>query len=273
MTRAPLDPAALAAAVITPGGLWRAVDVAEQTGSTNSDLLAHAAGGAPEGLVLAAEEQVAGRGRLGRSWVAPPRSSLMFSMLLRPAVPRDRLGWLPLLAGVAAAEAVRAAAGPRVELKWPNDLLAPGPEGGPGKLGGILAEATGDAVVVGIGLNVSTEAGELPPPGPGALPATSLRLAGAGPLDRGELLAAILAAVDRWYRSWTAARGDAERSGLRASYTSLCATVGRQVRAEMPGDRVLSGRAGGVDQDGRLLVVTPSGGAVPIAAGDIVHLR
>lgn len=273
MTRAPLDQAALAAAVITAGGLWRAVEVTQQTGSTNTDLLARAAAGAPEGLVLAAEEQVAGRGRLGRSWVAPPRSSLMFSMLLRPPVPRSRLGWLPLLAGVAVAEAVRTAAAVHAELKWPNDVLAPGPDGGPGKLGGILAEAAGDAVVVGIGLNVSTGAAELPPPGPGALPATSLRLAAAATLDRGVLLAAILAGLDRGYRSWAGAGGDAEQSGLRASYTRLCATLGRQVRAEMPGDRVLAGQAGGVDQDGRLLVLTPSGGPVPVAAGDIVHLR
>jgi BirA family biotin operon repressor/biotin-[acetyl-CoA-carboxylase] ligase len=273
VTRAPLDAAALTAAVVTPGGLWRAVEVTEQTGSTNSDLLARAADGEAEGLVLAAEEQVAGRGRLGRSWVAPPRSSLMFSLLLRPSVPRARLGWLPLLAGVAVADAVRAAAAVEAELKWPNDVLAPGPDGAPGKLGGILAEATGDAVVVGIGLNVSTEAAELPPPGPGALPATSLRLAGASTLDRGVLLAAILAGLDRRYRSWTGAGGDTERSGLRASYTSLCATLGRQVRVEMPGDRVLGGRADGVDEDGRLLVSGPPGGPVPVAAGDIVHLR
>ena len=111
MSRAPLDAAALAAAVVTPGGLWRAVEVTERTGSTNSDLLARAAAGEPEGLVLAAEEQVAGRGRLGRTWVSPPRSALTFSVLLRPtAVPRARLGWLPLLAGVAVAAAVRTAA-------------------------------------------------------------------------------------------------------------------------------------------------------------------
>ena len=105
--RAPLDVAALRAAVVRPGSLWRAVEVTDVTGSTNADLLARAAGGEPEGLVLAAEEQVAGRGRLGRAWVSPPRAALTFSVLLRPAaVPRARLGWLPLLAGVAVAAAV-----------------------------------------------------------------------------------------------------------------------------------------------------------------------
>ena len=274
MSRTPLDAAALAAAVVTPAGLWRAVEVTERTGSTNSDLLARAAAGEPEGLVLAAEEQVAGRGRLDRAWVSPPRSALTFSVLLRPtAVPRARLGWLPLLTGVAVAAAVRTAAGVDAQLKWPNDVLAPGPGEGQGKLGGILAEAAGDAVVVGIGVNVSTEAAELPPPGPGALPATSLRLARAAVLDRGVLLAAILAGLERRYRSWTQACGDTERSGLRAEYTALCATLGRHVRVELPGGRLLDGQAGGVDADGRLLVTVPPDAEVPVAAGDIVHLR
>jgi BirA family biotin operon repressor/biotin-[acetyl-CoA-carboxylase] ligase len=274
VTRAPLDAVALAAAAVTPGGLWRAVEVTERTGSTNSDLLARAAAGEPEGLVLAAEEQSAGRGRLGRTWVSPPRSALTFSVLLRPAaVPRARLGWLPLLTGVAVAAAVRTAAAVDAQLKWPNDVLAPGPGDGQGKLGGILAEAAGDAVVVGIGVNVSTEAAELPPPGPGALPATSLRLAHAASLDRGVLLAAILAGLERGYRSWTEVCGDTERSGLRASYTGLCATLGRRVRVELPGGRVLDGQASGVDEDGRLLVAVPPDGDVPVAAGDIVHLR
>src|SRR5208283_1893563 len=145
----------------------------DRTGSTNADLMARALRGAPEGVVLAAEEQSAGRGRLGRTWVSPPRAALTFSLLVRPAaVPPARRGWLPLLAGVAVATAVTAVTGVQTRLKWPNDVLT-----GYAKLAGILAEAAGDAVVVGVGLNVSTEPGELPPPGPGALPATSLRIA------------------------------------------------------------------------------------------------
>jgi BirA family biotin operon repressor/biotin-[acetyl-CoA-carboxylase] ligase len=282
--RVRLDAAALRAAAVRPGGLWRAVEVTERTGSTNSDLLARAVGGEPEGLVLAAEEQSAGRGRLGRTWVSPPRAALTFSVLLRPpAALRARLGWLPLLAGVAVAAAVRAVAAADAELKWPNDVLAaaPGPAGTRGKLGGILAEAAGDAVVVGIGLNVSAGAAELPPPGPGALPATSLRLARAGCLDRGALLAGILAGLERRYRAWalfgdterSGLFGDTERSGLRAEYTALCATLGRRVRVELPGGRALDGLAAGVDEDGRLLISVPPGAEVPVAAGDIVHLR
>src|SRR3984957_1622563 len=106
--RKPLDAASLRRAVLRPGGLWHAVEVEDRTGSTNADLLARALAGAPEGLVLAAEEQSAGRGRLGRTWVSPPRAALTFSLLLRPEpVPRARLGWLPLLGGGAGAGAVR----------------------------------------------------------------------------------------------------------------------------------------------------------------------
>jgi BirA family transcriptional regulator, biotin operon repressor / biotin---[acetyl-CoA-carboxylase] ligase len=267
--RKPLDAAAVRAAVLRPGGLWRAVEVAEATGSTNADLLALAAGGAPEGVVLAAEQQSAGRGRMGRAWVAPPRAALTFSVLLRPqAVPRARLGWLPLLAGVAAAEGVAAAASVPARLKWPNDVLA-----GPAKVGGILAEAAAGAVVVGIGLNVSTEPAELPPPGPGSITATSLRMAGSPDLDRGRLLAEILTGLEGRYRAWCRDFGDAERSGLLADYTRLSATIGRRVRVERPGGGLVTGLATGIDADGRLLVRVSSGADLPVAAGDVVHLR
>ncbi len=268
--RKPLDAARLTRAVLRPGGLWQAVEVADRTGSTNADLLARALAGAPEGVVLAAEEQSAGRGRMGRTWVAPPRAALTFSLLVRPAaVPPSRRGWLTLLAGVAVASAVTAVTGVQTQLKWPNDVLA-----GPAKLGGILAEAAGDAVVVGVGLNVSAEPGELPPPGPGALAATSLRIAAAPApaLAREPLLIAILAEFERWYQAWCRAGGDPERCGLRAGYLELSGTIGRRVRAERPGGQ-LSGLAVGVDPDGRLLVRASSGTVVPVAAGDVVHLR
>jgi len=293
--RAALDVAVLRRAVVRPGGLWRAVEVLASTGSTNADLLARAVAGAPEGVVLAAEEQTAGRGRLGRSWVSPPRAALTFSLLVRPAtVSPARRGWLPLLSGVSVASAVRVVARVDARLKWPNDVLA-----GPAKLGGILAEAVGDAIVVGIGLNVSTEPGELPPPRAqgsprapgGALPATSLRVLaaagqaaqgqaaqgqaaqGAGSGDRERLLTEILAAFEHWYQAWRQAAGDPDRCGLRAEYTRLCATIGRRVRVERPGGQLVSGLAVGVDPDGRLLVRVSSGAEVPVAAGDVVHLR
>jgi BirA family biotin operon repressor/biotin-[acetyl-CoA-carboxylase] ligase len=276
-SRAPLAPAALRRAAVRPGGLWRDVEVVESTGSTNADLLARALRGEPEGMVLATEHQRAGRGRMGRTWTTPPRAALTFSLLVRPAeVPPARRGWLPLLTGVAVVEAITGVTGVETSLKWPNDVLASTGQGSTGKLVGILAEAAADAIVVGIGVNVSTEAAELPERGPGALPATSLLLAGAPAqaLDRGPLLLAILAAFQNWYLPWREANGDPEESGLRARYTELSGTIGRQVRAELPGGQALSGPAVGVDADGRLLVGSSSGtGTVAVAAGDVVHLR
>ena len=270
--RAPLDAAALQSRALRPGALWREIEVVESTGSTNADLLARALAGEPEGAVLAAEEQRAGRGRMGRTWTSPPRAALTVSVLLKPAVPPARRGWLPLLTGVAVATAITQVAGVETRIKWPNDLLT-----ADAKLAGILAEAAGDAVVVGIGLNVSTEPAELShllaSTSPGGLPATSLAAAGATALDREELLLAILAGLEHWYRAWQRAGGDPDRSGLRQEYLRWSATIGRTVRAELPGGQALSGSAVGVDSDGRLLVLLSSGSEVAVAAGDVVHLR
>ena len=268
-SRLPLSEAALTEQIVHPGGLWREVSVTPRTGSTNADLVARAGGGAPEGLVLAAEEQTAGRGRLGRRWLSPPHTALTFSLLVRPVgVPPARRGWLPLLAGVATATAVRQVSGLDAVLKWPNDVLL-----GPRKLGGILAEQSGDAVVIGIGLNVSTARDELPAAAT-SLPATSLLLEGSASLDRGLLLSRILAEAERWYLAWrgTAPPGDPETSGLRAAYLRLCATVGRDVRVELPAGPVSAGLAIGLDADGRLIVSTPEG-PLAVGAGDVRHVR
>ncbi len=267
-----LDAETLRRKILRPGGLWRALDVTPSTGSTNADLLALAragdGNGTPEGVILAAEEQNAGRGRMGRSWVSPPRAALTFSLLLRPApVPPARRGWLPLLAGTAVATALRANAAVDARLKWPNDVLV-----GEAKLSGILAEAVGDAVIVGVGINVSATPDELPQR---ALPPTSLRALGAASLAREPLLAEILTEFERWYLAWREAGGDPDRCGLRAEYTRLSATIGRRLQVELPGGQLLSGLAVGVDEDGRLVVRAESDPAteVPVAAGDVVHLR
>ena len=261
-------------AVVTPGRLWSRLDVVAETGSTNDDLLAAVRAGAPEGTVLAAEFQTRGRGRQGRSWVARTGSALTFSVLLRPAaVPPANRGWLPLLTGVALARAIRATAGVEAGLKWPNDVLA-----GEAKLAGILAEQAGDAVVVGAGINVAAARDELPAPGPGALSPTSLALLGGG-TDRDALLTAILRELEHWYRRWAEpgrgagfSPGDAERSGLRAEYLRCSATIGREVRVELPGGKVLTGTASGIDSVGRLIVAAP-GGPAAVSAGDVIHLR
>jgi BirA family transcriptional regulator, biotin operon repressor / biotin---[acetyl-CoA-carboxylase] ligase len=259
----PLDARELRGAVVAPGRIWRDVRVVAETGSTNADLLAEASGGAREGVVLAAEAQSAGRGRLGRQWVSPPRSALMFSVLLCPAaVPPSLRGWVPLLTGVAVASALRARAAVDAWLKWPNDVLVNG-----AKVAGILAEQSGDAIVVGTGINVSTTREQLPVP-----EATSLALEGAASTDRGLLLAAVLTELERWYLAWTGARGDATECGLREEYQRLCATLGRQVRVLLPGGTTVTGTAAEVDDIGRLVVAAASG-IVPVSAGDVVHVR
>ncbi|MEU0448867.1 biotin--[acetyl-CoA-carboxylase] ligase [Streptomyces tendae] len=270
LDRPPLSSTALRRGLVRDGGLWRQVDVVQRTGSTNSDLVARAAeGGLAEGVVLVAEEQSAARGRLDRQWTAPARSGLFFSVLLRPAeIPVARWGWLPLLTGVAVATGLSRVAGVDTALKWPNDLLVTvGDE--ERKAGGILAERAGnDGVVIGVGINVSLRADELPVPRAG-----SLALAGAVNTDRDPLLRGVLRSLEDWYGRWRGAGGDPAVSGLQETYAAGCATLGRMVRAELPGDRSLVGEAVAVDGDGRLVLATEAGVQEPVGAGDIVHLR
>ena len=284
-----LDAAAVTGLAVRPGSLWREVRVVAETGSTNADLLAAARAGAAEGTVLVAEAQTAARGRLGRRWASPPRAGLTFSVLLRPdGVPGSLLGWLPLLTGVAAVAAVRTVAAVDASLKWPNDVLVGG-----AKLGGILAERAGSAVVVGIGINVWQVRADLP----GDANATSLALqaapGGTGPSPppahlpvpphspvagdpglRERLLAELLAGLSHWYLAWRdqASPGDAGACGLRQEYTRRCATLGRAVTVTMPGAEVITGTATGLDEAGRLEVRTAHG-LVPVTAGDVVHVR
>jgi BirA family transcriptional regulator, biotin operon repressor / biotin---[acetyl-CoA-carboxylase] ligase len=271
---APLREDWLRATVVTAGSMWTDIRVLAETGSTNSDLLRLAADGAPQGLVIAAQAQTAGRGRQGRIWQNRPGAALTFSVLLRPRrVPQSARGWMPLLAGIATVAAVRSASGVDARLKWPNDILV-----GDGKLTGILAEqTTGDAIVVGIGLNVRGGVGDLPVP-----TATSLELHGAGQTDRNELLAEILHRLERWYLRWAepasggpapARPGDADACGLRPEYLRQCATIGRIVKIALPGGRSLDGTAIDVDGNGCLIVRNEAGVLVPISAGDVIHVR
>jgi len=234
-----------------------------ETGSTNADVAAAARAGEPEGLVLVAESQTTGRGRLNRTWHAPPRSGLMFSLLLRPEnIAGTHWSWAPLLVGVAANAALRRLTQLDVRVKWPNDLLI-----GDRKVAGILVERVGDALVVGMGLNVTMRADELPTPS-----ATSLALAGATITDRDPLLRAILREIAHWYAQWRAVEGDPEASGLRTAYHQQCATLGQQVRIELPEDQDWVGEAVNVDAAGRLLVRTGQGEAA-LSAGDVIHVR
>ena len=241
------------------GSPWRSLEVLGSVGSTNAVLAAAAADGAPAGTVVAAEHQEAGRGRLDRTWVSPPRAGITVSVLLRPDLPASRRSWLPLLAGVALAEAVRDVTGVRTALKWPNDLLAA--DGG--KLAGVLAEAVPGGVVLGVGLNVSTTPDELPGGG------TSLLVQGAATTDRTALLAGFLDRLADRYRRWAAALGDPIGSGLARDYLAWSGTVGSAVSVTLPDG---AGVAEAVDWDGRLVVSTEQG-RFELAAGDVVHVR
>lgn len=267
LERPALDAAALTAALTRESRLWRSIEVVGRIGSTNAELVARASAdqdgdGAPEGTVLVAEHQDAGRGRLDRVWTSPPRAGLTVSVLLRPDVPAARRGWLPLLTGVALAEAVGTVPGIRSALKWPNDLLAA--DGS--KLAGILAEVSGGAVVVGVGLNVSTRPDELPEG------ASSLATEAGRTVDRAPVLLEFLRALERRYSAWTAVLGDPVQSGLAHDYLAWCATVGTGVVVTMPDGSALEGVAEAVDWDGRLVVRT-SGGTVELASGDVRHVR
>ena len=149
--------------------------------------------GAPEGAIAITEEQTEGRGRLGRSWHAPPGTSLLFSIVLIPPVPAERLAELSLVAGHAVAEAIAAKTGLSPTIKHPNDVLIDGR-----KVAGVLAEAAEGRVVLGIGINVSQSEDELPP----EVAATSLRLAGASAVDRAALLATVLQRLEARYDFW-----------------------------------------------------------------------
>ena len=267
LDRPPLRVGALQDALVVEGGVWTRLDVVDETGSTNADLAAAAAAGAAEGRVLVAEHQAAGRGRLDRVWSAPERSALTFSVLLRPP-PETRAswGWLPLLAGLSVAGPVRRLGGVDAGLKWPNDVVVATP-GGERKLAGLLAEVVGDAVVLGIGLNVSLREEELPVP-----TATSMAVAGADVTDRDPLLRAVLRELATRYAAWRDSGGDAEGCGLAADYRDVCVTLGREVTVHLPGGAERRGRAVEVDGGGRLVVAGPDG-VDALAAGDVVHVR
>lgn len=245
--------------VLASSATWTQLEVVGSTGSTNADLAQRAREGAPHGAVLVADHQSTGRGRLQRSWSAPPGTSVAMSVLLRPQR-SDGWSWLPLATGIAVADAVRGA-GAAAALKWPNDVLVDDH-----KLAGILVERVetdqGRAVVIGCGLNTTATADELPVP-----TATSLAEVGVtgSPLD---VMVGVLLRWDRMMAFWAAQEND---DLLGDMYANRCSTLGRQVRAQLATTEVV-GRATGIDATGGLLVQTDRG-EVTVVAGDVVHLR
>jgi BirA family biotin operon repressor/biotin-[acetyl-CoA-carboxylase] ligase len=221
------------------------------------ELAALAEQGAEEGTVVLAEAQTAGRGRAGRTWQSAPGTAILLSVLLRPTVSPDRLGALPLVVGLAVAEAIEAKTGLSPRLKWPNDLLLNG-----GKVAGILTTARSDGaasrVIVGLGLNVSAAPDQLPEG------ATSLAVGAGLTPDRDALLAAILARLDASYRRFERSAGDFDR----AAWLARAAFLGERVRVET-GERTHDGLLVGVDRDGALILEEDDGGRRRLVVGDV----
>ncbi len=269
LSRPPLNEAELTRALTGDGTRWTEVRVVDATPSTNADLAARSRTDPRDGLVLLAEHQTAGRGRLDRIWVAPARAGLTMSVLVRPVdVPVARWPWIPLVSGLAVAAAVRQVCDVPAMLKWPNDVIVDDR-----KLGGLLVERLdgGDsggraAAVIGIGLNVTMTRDELPTP-----QATSLVLEAASTTDRFTVVKAVLRRLEGLLAEWERG-GGVPSPGLRAAYLSACSTVGRAVRIELPGQPAVEGLATGVDESGRLVVETDSG-PTAFGAGDVMHVR
>ncbi len=244
------------------GGEWQ-IRWQDEVDSTNTSVRDQARRGAAEGLVVVADHQTAGRGRLDRRWESPPGSNLLASVLLRPACDATDLHLCTGVVALAAADACREVAGVEPVLKWPNDLLVGGR-----KLAGVLAEAefsggTLAAVVVGIGINVAW-------PGPDEAGGTCLDDVGAAaqPVDRRDLLERVLDALAGRLPLLDDASG---RRALADEVRRRCATLGQTVRVLLPGEE-LTGLAAAIDDAGRLVVETASGPR-RVTAGDVVHLR
>ncbi len=234
--------------------------------STNDLGLILAREGAPDGLVVTAEEQWAGRGRLGRSWHSPPGAGLWLSMVLRPDLEIARAQALTFLGAVAAAAALKVRHRLAVQLKWPNDLLIDGR-----KLGGVLVESGAEGpliryAVIGIGLNVNLAATDFPP----AIRdlATSVRAVTGRRANRANLLRTLLEEADRRYAGL---RRDGPGPLIREA-RSLMDMTGRIVRVQAP-DGVREGTVRGMDDDGALLIRLPSGSVERLLAGDVSILR
>jgi BirA family biotin operon repressor/biotin-[acetyl-CoA-carboxylase] ligase len=230
-------------------------------GSTNDRARALLATPDGEGVAVLTEEQVAGRGRLGRSWSSPPDRNLMVSVALRPSLPAADGAWLGIAAALAAWRACGTVA--PVGLKWPNDVV----DASGHKLGGLLVETAVDGdrlteAVIGIGLNVNWRRAEMPPE---LERATSLAEVAGSEVDRAALLAALLAALDEEIAAVEAGHSPISR------YRAACATLGTEVEVVV-GERRVTGMARDVGDDGALVLDTAHG-EVRCTSGEVVRVR
>ena len=255
------------------GAFGRPFRYLDETDSTNDQALAWLAEGAPEGALVVAEHQTAGRGRRGRTWEAPPGDALLFSLVLRPRGQAQVVELLTTAAGVACARGIQETCGLDVGLKWPNDLMV-----GDEKVAGILVESrvaggSIDGAVAGIGVNVRWPRGE---EGAGfATPATSLAdVAARGPgvsvPPRATLLAAIVAALEEVY---TRLGKDSGRDEVRREAMDRSTILGREVLVRFADGSSVSGRALELTSSGALALSRADGSTVILGVGEIERVR
>ena len=248
--RAPLDTAVIASLT---SGYWR-VSVADLTTSTQVDLAELVkSNSAKTGDVIATNFQTAGRGRLDRTFEAVPGSALLFSFFIKPKRARSDWGFITHLAALSMQEVISQDTPSQVKLKWPNDILIEEK-----KVAGLLAQATDDGVIIGIGVNVAMTAEELP-----VDTATSLFITGSNKLDRNLILGEFLNRFEVNLQAWESGRDFLEK------YSAVCATLGRQVQVEVSGRENRTGKALTINRIGALMLDD----GFEVNVGDVVHLR
>lgn len=253
-------PPPLIASLVDGPSIVTRVDWLERCPSTNALAAAAAETGAPEGLLVLAEEQTAGRGRHGRRWIAPPGTSLLLSLVLRPRASQQAATLLPLLAGLVLAETVsRHLPEHTVSVKWPNDLLIDGR-----KAAGTLAESKADAVILGVGVNVDWRAVARPAE---FADAVSVAEAAGRDVDRWRVLAGFIGIFSQRYEYW-----QQMPTAFLDGYRQWCSTIGAQVRVHHLDGSTVEGEAIGVADDGALQVDTGAG-SIAVNEGDVEHLR
>jgi len=242
--------------------IGRAIQVFEQTTSTNDVMEKLARDGVPEGVVVFAESQTKGRGRLGRKWISPERKGLWFSVLLRPDLRPQEATQMTVASATALRRAITAETGLKPEIKWPNDILLGGK-----KVAGILTELSAEVdrvqhIILGIGVDVNLDADELS--AELRKTATSLKIETGGAVSRAELAVAILRELDFDY----ARICGGEFPAVADEWESGCVTIGKNVTVHI-GDRQIRGRAESLDDDGALRLRTEHGHLERIIGGDV----
>ncbi len=232
---------------------WR-VSVLDLTSSTQSELADMVReNSAKSGDVIAAEFQTAGRGRMDRTFEAPKASALLFSLYITPTRDRSDWGFITHLAALTLQQVISVDLLSQVSLKWPNDILI-----GDAKVAGLLAQAAGEGIILGIGINVSMTEDELP-----VASATSLTIAGSSNLNRNLILSNFLMLFESNFKKWD------EGQDFIESYSRICSTIGQNVRVEVAGRESRTGKALTINQTGALILED----GFEVNVGDVVHLR